>query len=107
MVAFGVSSRNAFVTLVSNDGYCPGALVLAYSLRLVNSQAKIVCFISKQVSKGWIDRLEEIFNEIYLVDEIKSLDHSNLELLGRPDLDITFTKFHLWNLTEFDKGKLF
>ena len=32
-----------------------------------------------------------------------SSDAANLELLGRPDLSITFTKLNCWRLTQYKK----
>lgn len=35
---------------------------------------------------------------------LDSNDPINLSLLGRPDLNVTFTKLHCWRLTQFDKA---
>ncbi len=34
---------------------------------------------------------------------MRSRDMANLQLLGRPDLDITFTKIHAWRLSQYRK----
>ena len=41
---------------------------------------------------------------IYDVNLLDSRDAANLQLLGRPDLSVTFTKLHCWRLTMFDKA---
>jgi glycogenin glucosyltransferase len=37
------------------------------------------------------------------VSVLDSKDARNLSLLGRPDLNVTFTKIHAWELTQFQK----
>jgi glycogenin glucosyltransferase len=37
------------------------------------------------------------------VEPIHSASLDNLQLLGRPELFVTFTKLRLWNLTEYSK----
>ena len=37
------------------------------------------------------------------VDVLDSHDSANLELLGRPDLGMTFTKLQCWRLTQYSK----
>jgi glycogenin glucosyltransferase len=45
----------------------------------------------------------EVFHVTVPVDPLTSLSQQNLELLGRPDLAATFTKFHAWTLTQYTK----
>ena len=40
---------------------------------------------------------------VKLVDLLDSQDKTNLTLLKRPELGITFTKLHCWNLTQYEK----
>ena len=101
------AAKCAYVTLATNNGYCPGALVLAYSLRHLGAQFPLVCLVTPDVDREWRDRLEEIFQEVVEVPTLRSTDTANLRLLGRPDLDITYTKFHLWRLDQFEKGTTF
>ena len=44
------NSRQAYVTLCANDGYAPGAVVLASSLRRVGTRRHIVVLITDKVS---------------------------------------------------------
>ncbi|PZC85647.1 hypothetical protein B5X24_HaOG215917 [Helicoverpa armigera] len=49
------------------------------------------------------DRLRAVFAEVIIVDVLDSQDAAHLALLQRPELGITFTKIHCWNLTQYDK----
>lgn len=92
----------AYVTLVATDAYASGALVLSHKLRSLGSEKEIVCLVTPNVT----DRVKEILSNVCLVipvDTIRSTDFDNLDLLGRPELDITFTKFHVWRLTQYSK----
>ncbi|GIX69312.1 glycogenin-1, partial [Caerostris extrusa] len=47
--------------------------------------------------------LRNAFDVVEIVDVLDSKDEAHLALLTRPDLGITFTKFHCWRLTQFQK----
>jgi len=49
------------------------------------------------VSATVIPILRQAFDHIALVSVLRSGDPERLGLLGRPELDVTFTKIHLWN----------
>ncbi|KAJ1555383.1 Glycogenin-2, partial [Nowakowskiella sp. JEL0078] len=90
---------NAFVTLLTSDSYLPGALVLANALKSHSTTAKLVVLITpEKVSVPSVQLLYSTFDYVYFVPTILSKDLGNLELLGRPELDVTFTKFHVWGL---------
>ncbi|CEP11683.1 hypothetical protein [Parasitella parasitica] len=92
----------AYVTLVATDSYASGALVLAHRLRDLGSKKEIVCLVTPNISSQVQDILSKICT-IIQVDTLRSDDYKNLELLGRPELDITFTKIQLWKLTQYNK----
>ncbi|KAI9016405.1 nucleotide-diphospho-sugar transferase [Phycomyces nitens] len=92
----------AFVTLVATDSYCPGALVLAHRLRDLNTTRTIVCLVTPEVSQNACLELAKVCNVVH-VNTLRSNDDANLRLLGRPELDITFTKLHVWRLTQYQK----
>merc|ERR1719320_1186981 len=48
-------------------------------------------------------QLSTMFNLVKEVNLMDSSDAANLELLGRPDLSITFTKLNCWRLTQYKK----
>ncbi|XP_055867716.1 glycogenin-1-like isoform X1 [Biomphalaria glabrata] len=96
-------SQEAFVTLATNDTYALGCLVLAHSLRRVGTTRKLVVMVSVGVSDSVRGQLGSVFDQIVPVNVLDSSDTCNLALLGRPDLSVTFTKFHCWRLTQFKK----
>lgn len=49
-------------------------------------------------------QLQAVFHLVQEVDLLDSKDEQNLSLLGRPDLNVTFTKLHCWRLTQFQKA---
>ena len=49
------------------------------------------------------EQLQSVFDVVKVVDVLDSKDETNLALLKRPELGITFTKLHCWRLTEFEK----
>lgn len=48
-------------------------------------------------------RLARVWDHLEIVDVLDSGDAVNLALLSRPELGITFTKIHCWNLTQYRK----
>ena len=44
-----------------------------------------------------------MFDDVQDVALLDSLDAANLALLERPELGVTFTKLHCWNLTKYSK----
>lgn len=93
----------AWVTLATNDSYSLGALVVANSLRRVGTQHQLAVLITPGVTEPMRSRLQESFDLVQLVNVLDSKDAANLAVLKRPELGITFTKLHCWNLTQFEK----
>ena len=60
--------------------------------------------VTSGVSQSLRDQLSRVFDLVNDVDLLDSRDPTNLQLLGRPDLNVTFTKFHCWRLTMYDKA---
>jgi len=93
----------AWVTLATNDSYSVGALVLAASLRRVNTTRKLVILTTNNISSAILAALKAAFDEVVVVEPLDSGDLPHLTLLERPDLGITFTKLHCWTLTKYTK----
>jgi glycogenin glucosyltransferase len=93
----------AWVTLATNDTYALGAMVLANSLKRVQTAKKLHCLVTTGVSSGMKDHLNEVFDAVTTVNVLDSEDAENLALIGRPDLGVTFTKLHCWRLTQYSK----
>ena len=88
---------NAYVTLLTSDNYLPGALVVAQSLRTTQTIQDVVILVTKQVSPDVVEILNRHYNQVITVELLRSRQFDNLKLLGRPDLDVTFTKLHCFN----------
>ncbi|XP_060623729.2 glycogenin-1 isoform X1 [Anolis sagrei] len=93
----------SFVTLATNDSYVKGALVLGSSLRKYRTTRKLTVLITPHVSDPMRKVLEKIFDEVKPVDVLDSGDSAHLALLKRPELGVTLTKLHCWELTEYSK----
>lgn len=95
--------QQAFVTCATNDTYALGALVLGHSLRNVQTSRKLAIIITPQISSKIRGLLGNVFDVVKEVDLLDSKDETNLAILTRPDLGVTFTKFQCWRLTQFQK----
>ncbi|XP_013925526.1 PREDICTED: glycogenin-1 isoform X3 [Thamnophis sirtalis] len=93
----------SFVTLATNDSYVKGALVLGSSLRNYRTTRKLTVLITPHVSEAMRTVLEKVFDEVKLVDVLDSGDSAHLALLKRPELGVTLTKLHCWELTQYSK----
>jgi len=103
MSASDDTSSQAWVTLATNDAYATGALVLAHSLVRAGTTRKKVVMVSGGIKRDLLDALHEVFDDVQDVALLDSLDTANLALLERPELGVTFTKLHCWNLTKYSK----
>lgn len=93
----------AYVTLATNDNYGNGALVLAHSLKLVDTKHKLVVLVTGGVTSSLRDKLKRVFDIVEDVSTLDSNDDESLALLERSELGVTFTKLHCWRLTQFSK----
>lgn len=93
----------AFVTLATDDTYCLGALVLAHSLKRVHTSRQLVILVTSTVTAAMRTLLSQAFDLVEEVNLLDSRDPTNLALLNRPELGVTFTKLHCWRLVQFKK----
>lgn len=77
--------------------------MLAYSLKRVKTNHTLAVLITPGVTQPMKEKLQTVFNIVQEVNVLDSKDASNLALLSRPELGITFTKLHCWRLTQFEK----
>jgi len=103
MAAASEIVRQAYVTVVTSDSYAIGALVLAHSLRKLHTDKHLVCLISENITADKRNTLVDVFDHVVSVQELHSNDAKNLQLLNRPELGVTFTKIHVFNLTQYQK----
>ncbi|ODQ79804.1 glycosyltransferase family 8 protein [Babjeviella inositovora NRRL Y-12698] len=97
----------AIVTLLFNDSYLPGALALGVNLKtLLNHTERLVKLVvmanKDNFSEYQFSLLHELYDEIIPVESLRSSLSANLELMDRADLAETYTKVHLWGLTQFE-----
>lgn len=102
-------SRFAYVTLLLNADYLPGALALAESIAQTGSKIPFILLLSKlNVSVQVYDALQQsgYFERIINVDEYLLETRNAFELgnlLKRSDLSFTLTKLNVWRLTDYDR----
>lgn len=89
--------------MATNDSYALGALVVAHTLKRVKTVHQLAILITPGVSESMRGKLQTVFNVVQEVNVLDSQDASNLAMLKRPELGITFTKLHCWRLTQFQK----
>jgi glycogenin glucosyltransferase len=103
LTALSQKKRGAWVTLATNDNYALGALVLGQSLKDVGTTRKLHILVTTGVTDGIKNSLNRIYDGLTVVDVMDSKDEAHLSLIQRPELGVTFTKFHCWLLTEYQK----
>ena len=96
--------HQAYVTMATNDVYAIGAMVLGVTLRQSGTERRLVAMITSEVTEGMRGHLSKVFDVLFQVDTIDSMDSGNPSLLRRDDLGVTFTKIHCWRLVQFEKG---
>lgn len=97
------SCKYAYVTLVMiGDKYISAAIVLAYSLIKSGSKADRVVLVTRDVSEGGRQILALYFNKIVIVDYVKTFHWRGRHPM-KDYLNKVFTKFHLFNLTQYEK----
>lgn len=95
----------AYVTLLINESYVPGALVLAHSLKKTGTKHKLAILIdSTTVSAHSQGLIEKAFDEVIKIDGEKLFMPVDkvAKKLGRPQLAVTLTKILIWKLTQYD-----
>lgn len=98
-----LNTDQAYVTLVTNDEYAEGAVVLGYSLQESGTSRKKLVLVTKHVSNDARGRLRQHWDDLVEVETLDSNDADALRLLGRPELGLTFTKLFAWQLTDYEK----
>ncbi|KAF5102800.1 hypothetical protein D0Z03_000354 [Geotrichum reessii] len=95
----------AYFTLLYNDVYLPGALVLAQALRSYGTTRELAVLVGSQVSDYAVTRLSQVFDHIIPTETISnsSADAPQFKLLGRPELERSYTKVHVWRQTQFSR----
>lgn len=94
----------AYVTLVMlGDLYVSAAIVLAYSLRKLNTKSDLVVLVTNDVSESGKHVLGIFFDHVIEVEYIHVRNWRTKKQPSRKYLDYVFTKFHVFNLTQYKK----
>ncbi|KAM0255311.1 hypothetical protein ACHAQJ_005901 [Trichoderma viride] len=96
--------EHAYATLLLNDAYLPGALVLAHSLRDAGTSKKLAVLVTLDgVTADAIVQLKTVYDYVLPVPRIRNDKPANLYLMNRADLHSAFTKINLWKQTQFTR----
>ncbi len=111
-------SQNAYVTLLTNDAYLPGAMALVRSLYLTKTKADIVILHTEGIASGKLTSLAElgartVKTELLEVSDEFRETHRRDKLHAaapftkgrKPDFHTplaNFCKLRLWQLTEYE-----
>jgi glycogenin glucosyltransferase len=103
-------SKYAWCSLVMiGDTYAPGAMVMAHSLRQVNTKHPILCMVTYDVSKAARDALAQCFDKVI---EVPYITHAVIPMRSHKQRDIygawitkSFTKWNVLDpeLFQYDK----
>ena len=94
----------AYVTLVMlGDSYIPAAIVLAQSLINSGSEADRVVLVTNDVSEEGKQILSMFFNHVIPITYIEIPNWRTEKQTWRKYLNLVFTKFHVFNLTQYKK----
>lgn len=87
-----------YCTLVLNERYLTGAIVVAERLRRLDPAHDVVCLASAALPGLIKAELDRHFKTVHVVDTIDAGLSPELALLNRPELRLATTKLHLWAL---------
>lgn len=98
------NKKYAYVTLVMlGDLYIAGAIVMAHSVRKCGSKADLVVLVTPDVSEEGKNILRIYFNHVINVKYITVQNWRTKKQRHRKYLELVFTKFHVFNLTQYEK----
>lgn len=92
----------AYITVLTNDRYLPGALVLANAIRDLGTTKRLAILVSN-ISKASEELVKNVYDEVINVSPIVSTSLQQLSDLGRPDLTSTYTKILIWKQIQFSR----
>ena len=98
------SSRRAYFTMVANDEWVIGAVVLGHSLRKSVTAATLICQVGSNVSDESKLLLSKIYDEVEIAKEYKFPISKYNDFSDVPErLAFSFRRLNAWNRTEFDR----
>ena len=97
------TTKEAYVTLVTNAEYGLGAAVLGYQLCAMGTTRHTVVMVTSSVTKETRELLATTWDHVVDVSEMQSHDVDRLALMERPELGVTFSKLNVWKLLQYEK----
>ncbi len=96
--------KRAYFTLVQNDPWVIGALVLGHSLRKSKTVAALVCQTGLEVSDESRQRLAEVYDVVEAAQEYQFPESSFNNFADIPErLAFSFRRLNAWRRTEFER----
>lgn len=96
--------KYAYVTLVMlGDLYIAGAIVLAHSIRKCGSKVDLVVLVTPDVSEEGKRVLGMYYTHVIEIDYVNVPNWRTRKQPHRKYLELVFTKFHIFNLTQYEK----
>ena len=99
--ADGTADRQAFVTLVTTAKYVVGAEVLAKSLRAFRASRPLLALVDSSLPPHVTVRLRQAGWGIKYIAHVQNKNTRKLQ--DRPWFNTTFSKLHVFGLTEYEK----
>lgn len=98
---------NAYITLLTNEAYLPGALTVGQILKkdLKTKYTLVILLDTTQINEKLVEYLQEVYDEIIPIDGdlIMSPIDKLVSQLNRIELLVTFTKILLWKQVQYTK----
>jgi len=96
--------KRAYFTLVENDPWVIGALVLGHSLRKSQTTATLICQVGPDVSHESRRRIGEVYDAVELAQEYQFPESKFNRCQDIPErLAFSFRRLNAWNRTEFER----
>lgn len=96
--------KYAYVTLIMlGDLYIAGAIVLAHSIRICGSLADLVVLVTPDVSNEGKQILGMYFTHVIEINYVTVQNWRTKKQNHRKYLELVFTKFHIFNLVQYEK----
>lgn len=96
-----------YITLLSDDSYIFGVILLQESLKKVNTQYPLEVLVTPNVSKPVLNILEQLNLTYYITDAIEKPEFVNYNKRIQPRFTKTWalclTKLKIFGMTQFDK----
>ena len=92
--------RRAFVTLLTNDAFLPGAEVMLHSLRATKTEVELAVLVTADVTKHARAKLAKRADVLIDVEPIANPHAATCHVDGW--VDSGFTKLRVWALAQYD-----